>query len=143
MPGVGWRDSSADEITRRSIYIHTKRSLAVPFLNAFDAADPDSSCPVRFTTTQPTQALAMLNSDFLNDQAKVFAAGMVLRVALAAVEIFGGSGIMKGTRVEKLCRDAITLPHSSGMPTILKLKLGQILAQGGAAHEQTGPIQVD
>src|SRR5262245_20355268 len=74
MPGVGWRESPAEEVTRRSIYIHTKRSIAVPFLTAFDAADPDSSCPVRFTTTQPTQALAMLNSEFANDQAKVFAA---------------------------------------------------------------------
>jgi mono/diheme cytochrome c family protein len=74
MPGVGWRESPTGEVTRRSVYIHTKRSLAVPFLNAFDAADPDSSCPVRFTTTQPTQALAMLNSDFVNDQARVFAA---------------------------------------------------------------------
>ena len=44
-----------------------------PFLNAFDAPDPDSSCPVRFATTQPTQALAMLNGEFLNTQAKLFA----------------------------------------------------------------------
>jgi hypothetical protein len=39
----------------------------------FDAPDPDSPCPVRFTTTQPTQALGMLNSEFVNQQAKVFA----------------------------------------------------------------------
>jgi mono/diheme cytochrome c family protein len=73
MPGVGWRQSPPEEATRRSVYVHVKRSLPVPFLNAFDAADPDSSCPVRFTTTQPTQALAMLNGEFLNGQAKVFA----------------------------------------------------------------------
>jgi alkylation response protein AidB-like acyl-CoA dehydrogenase len=77
-------------------------------------------------------------------KAKVFAAGMVLRVALNAVEIFGGSGVMKGTRVEKLCRDAVTLPHSSGMPTILKLKLGQALAAGGiVSNERLGLVQVD
>jgi mono/diheme cytochrome c family protein len=73
MPGVGWRPSPPEEAARRSVYVHVKRSLPVPFLNAFDAADPDSSCPVRFTTTQPTQALAMLNGEFLNAQAKVFA----------------------------------------------------------------------
>jgi len=39
----------------------------------FDAADPDATCPVRFTTTQPTQALGMLNGEFLNEQARVFA----------------------------------------------------------------------
>src|SRR5262249_30464401 len=33
----------------------------------------DASCPARFATTQPTQALAMLNSDFLNEQARLFA----------------------------------------------------------------------
>jgi hypothetical protein len=45
----------------------------VPLLAVFDAPDPDSPCPVRFTTTQPTQALGMLNSEFVNQQAKVFA----------------------------------------------------------------------
>jgi hypothetical protein len=72
-PGSGWRPSAPEEQARRSIYIHTKRSLSVPILASFDAADPDASCPVRFTTTQPTQALGMLNGDFLNEQAKVFA----------------------------------------------------------------------
>ena len=33
-------------------------------------ADTDSSCPVRFATTQPTQALGMLNGEFLNEQAE-------------------------------------------------------------------------
>jgi mono/diheme cytochrome c family protein len=73
-PGIGWRPSSPDDQARRSVYIHIKRSLLVPLLAAFDAADTDSSCPVRFTTTQPTQALALLNGEFLNEQAGVFAA---------------------------------------------------------------------
>jgi hypothetical protein len=73
MPGAGWGKSTPQERNRRSIYIHIKRSLAVPLLAAFDAADTDASCPVRFTTTQPAQALAMLNSDFVNEQANLFA----------------------------------------------------------------------
>jgi mono/diheme cytochrome c family protein len=73
MPGAGWGNSTPEDQNRRSIYIHIKRSLAVPLLAAFDAADTDASCPVRFTTTQPAQALGMLNSDFVNEQAKVFA----------------------------------------------------------------------
>jgi hypothetical protein len=72
-PGNGWGQSSAAELARRSLYIHTKRSLRVPLLVAFDAADVDSSCPVRFTTTIPTQALSMLNSDFLQREAAEFA----------------------------------------------------------------------
>ncbi len=72
-PGQGWGDSTAEEQGRRSIYIHVKRSLIVPELAVFDAADTDSSCPVRFATTQPTQSLTMLNSRFLNHQAAIFA----------------------------------------------------------------------
>jgi mono/diheme cytochrome c family protein len=73
-PGWGWdMYCPPDERSRRSVYIHVKRSLTVPLLAAFDAADTDGSCPVRFSTTQPTQALAMLNSDFLNEQAARFA----------------------------------------------------------------------
>jgi hypothetical protein len=72
-PGQGWGNSTAEDQARRSIYIHVKRSLLVPELAVFDAADTDSSCPVRFATTQPTQSLTMLNSKFLNDQASLFA----------------------------------------------------------------------
>ena len=43
----------------------------------FDGADTDASCPIRFVTTQPTQALGMLNSDFINEQAEVFAKYLV------------------------------------------------------------------
>lgn len=73
VPGRGWEKSSPEEAASRSVYIHIKRSLSVPLLAAFDAADPDSPCPVRFTTTQPSQALALINSTFANEQAAIFA----------------------------------------------------------------------
>src|SRR5262249_31373870 len=68
-PGYGWGKSSPEEQNRRSIYIHVKRSLLTPMLESFDVAETDRSTPARFTTTQPTQALGMLNSDFMNQQA--------------------------------------------------------------------------
>jgi hypothetical protein len=71
-PGAGWDKSSPEDLARRSIYIHIKRSLVVPMLASFDVADTDASCPVRFSTTQPTQALGLLNSGFSNRQAAVF-----------------------------------------------------------------------
>ncbi|NCY03136.1 MAG: DUF1553 domain-containing protein, partial [Planctomycetia bacterium] len=52
-PGKGWGTSSPEEQARRSIYAHVKRSLLTPILADFDLADTDTSCPVRFTTTQP------------------------------------------------------------------------------------------
>ncbi len=73
-PGQGWGTSGDEDVRRRSIYIHLKRSLMVPILAAFDVAETDKTCPVRFATTQPTQALGMLNSTFISEQVNWFAA---------------------------------------------------------------------
>ncbi len=72
-PGTNWGTSDERQRARRSVYIHVKRSLITPILEQFDLADTDFTCPVRFATTQPTQALGMLNSGFVNQQARVFA----------------------------------------------------------------------
>ncbi|WP_145054035.1 PSD1 and planctomycete cytochrome C domain-containing protein [Lignipirellula cremea] len=72
-PGSGWGNSSPEERARRAVYIFIKRSLVEPIMADFDFADVDSTCPVRFVTTQPTQALALLNSEFAHRQAEVFA----------------------------------------------------------------------
>lgn len=69
VPGSGWGNSPPEEASRRSIYVHVKRSLLVPILAQHDMADTDSSCAARFTTTVPTQALGMLNGEFTNEQA--------------------------------------------------------------------------
>jgi hypothetical protein len=74
MPGKGWGKSSPQEQARRSVYVHVKRSLLLPLLEMFDLAETDRSTPVRFSSTQPTQALLMLNSDFSNKQAAILAA---------------------------------------------------------------------
>ncbi len=73
-PGEGWGTSSEQDRRRRSIYVHVKRSVGDPLLQTNDSADTDNTCPVRFITTQPTQALGMLNSAFTNEQAALFAA---------------------------------------------------------------------
>lgn len=73
VPGKGWGSSPKVEQARRSIYIHVKRSLLSPVLLSFDLAETDRSTPVRFATTQPTQALGMLNGSFFNEQARVLA----------------------------------------------------------------------
>jgi hypothetical protein len=80
-PGSGWGASTESDRSRRSIYIHIKRSLVTPILASFDAADTDTSCPVRFVTTQPTQALGMMNSAFINREAEVLAEDLLRKVA--------------------------------------------------------------
>ncbi|MEX0585201.1 MAG: DUF1553 domain-containing protein, partial [Pirellulales bacterium] len=69
MPGAGWGKSSPEEQARRSVYIHIKRSLITPLLADFDFPETDGSCAARFATTQPAQALGMLNGSFLHRQA--------------------------------------------------------------------------
>jgi mono/diheme cytochrome c family protein len=73
MPGHGWGKSPPEEQARRSVYIHVKRSLLTPLLETFDYPETDRSSPARFATTQPTQALGMMNGEFLHKQAALFA----------------------------------------------------------------------
>ena len=73
IPGAGWHTSPTLDGNRRSVYVHIKRSLQVPVLAQHDQADTDTSCPVRYTTTVPTQALGMLNGEFTNEAATAFA----------------------------------------------------------------------
>ncbi len=84
-PGSGWGQSSPEDRDRRSVYIKSKRSLVLPILQNFDVAEADFSCPVRFNTTQPTQALGMLNSEFTNFEAQ--------RMALSILETFDSSDV--------------------------------------------------
>jgi mono/diheme cytochrome c family protein len=69
-----WPTSPPEDENRRSVYVAIKRALQVPILGTHDQADTDSSCPVRYTTTVPTQALGMLNGTFTNEAAAAFAA---------------------------------------------------------------------
>src|SRR5690606_15871893 len=72
-PDEAWGNSSPEQRDRRSIYIHIKRSLREPLLASLDQAETDTPCPVRFTTTVPTQSLITLNGDFVQEEAQVFA----------------------------------------------------------------------
>jgi len=68
-PGEVWPLTERESWTRRTLYIKLKRSIQHPLLTAFDLADLDGSCPVRFATVVPTQALSMMNGDLTNEEA--------------------------------------------------------------------------
>ena len=63
----------ASQHTRRSIYLLSRRTFVLPLFAAFDAPDSMTSCPRRFTTVVPTQALTLLNSPFAVSQSKAMA----------------------------------------------------------------------
>ena len=73
VPGSGWHQSSEAHKAKRSVYIHIKLSLIPPELANFDFPETDGSCEARFLTTQPAQALGMLNGKFMQDQARALA----------------------------------------------------------------------
>ncbi len=62
--------SILDNTPRRSVYLRVKRSELIPFMTMFDAPEPTQSIGERISTTVPTQALAMMNSPFVRQQAE-------------------------------------------------------------------------
>lgn len=70
------------EHTRRSVYLYVKRTFPHPMLSAFDTPDTSMSCSRRDSTTVAPQALTMINSKFMWDQAKA----LVTKVNTAAAD---------------------------------------------------------
>lgn len=66
--------SILDNTPRRSVYLRVKRSELLPIMTMFDAPEPTQSIGERVSTTVPTQALAMMNSPFVRQQAEKLAA---------------------------------------------------------------------
>ncbi len=72
-PGEGWELSPEDDLRRRSVYTFVKRGMAPPLLEAFDLASPNASIGRRPVTTTATQALALLNDEFVDERARSLA----------------------------------------------------------------------
>src|SRR5207248_619759 len=75
-PAVGGRPVDlfkAPFTIRRSVYGLIDRSNLPGTLRSFDVASPDQHSPQRFQTTVPQQALFLLNSPFVVEQAKALA----------------------------------------------------------------------
>ncbi len=67
MYGPGTLDEAS---LRRSIYLTVKRSKPVPLMQLFDAPEPSQSIGQRQVTTLATQALTLVNSPFVREQAE-------------------------------------------------------------------------
>lgn len=95
-PGAGhpfppmreWRYSQHKQFTavydtdRRSVYLMQQRIRKHPLLEVFDPADPNASTASRGQSITPLQALAMMNSGFLHEQAD----SLAVRVGMAHQE---------------------------------------------------------
>jgi hypothetical protein len=65
--------ADAAQHNRRSVYLLAKRNLPLPFFQAFDQPDAQTSCPRREASTHPLQALELLNGSLANRLARDFA----------------------------------------------------------------------
>ncbi|MFI5458238.1 MAG: DUF1549 and DUF1553 domain-containing protein [Isosphaerales bacterium] len=72
-PNTIWKPFDEAAARRRTIYAFVKRSLIVPMLDVLDFCDTTRSAARRSVTSVPTQALTLLNGDFVNRQAQYLA----------------------------------------------------------------------
>ena len=77
-PGSGWGKSDQWEQARRSVYIFSKRSLAVPELDLLDAPNSADSCEQRPVSTTGPQALTFLNGSFMHREAARMASRLLV-----------------------------------------------------------------
>jgi len=68
--GRSVRIDDKPDANRRTVYAFVNRQNLPNLFRTFDFAGPDTTCPQRFTTTVPQQALYLLNSPFIETQAK-------------------------------------------------------------------------
>ena len=69
-----WEESEdTPKVWRRSVYVYRKRGLPFPMFEVFDLPDQNITCGRRNVSTVPTQALTLLNDDFVLRQAQLFA----------------------------------------------------------------------
>jgi hypothetical protein len=76
-PDKIWPPIDERAASRRTIYAFVKRSLIVPMLEVLDFCDTARSAARRGITSVPTQALTLLNGDFVNLQARHLADRLV------------------------------------------------------------------
>ncbi len=66
-------DLDSRQHQRRSLYLLNKRTVRLPMMSNFDQPDAMTPCAMRSVSTHALQALSLMNSDFAQQQAKVFA----------------------------------------------------------------------
>jgi hypothetical protein len=71
--GIWEREEDGPKVWRRSVYVYRKRGLPFPLFEVFDLPDQNITCSRRNVSTVPTQALTLLNDEFVLRQAQLFA----------------------------------------------------------------------
>jgi hypothetical protein len=117
---------------RRTVYGAVDRSNLPGLLRTFDFASPDTHSPQRYTTTVPQQALYLMNSPFVVEQARAFVGRLEIAAATGPVEriramyrlAFGrepsdeetqlGLRFVSGSRVDEIATSAAAWQYGFG-----------------------------
>jgi hypothetical protein len=75
-----------DGAGRRSIYLRVRRNFPNPMLVAFDAPTPFTTIGRRSVSNVPAQALTLMNSPFVVEQAKLWSGGLLTDERRTATE---------------------------------------------------------
>jgi hypothetical protein len=111
--------------TRRTIYGLIERQNLPDVFRTFDFANPDTSSQRRFHTTVPQQALFLMNSPFVIQQAKCLAQRSEINCATTAPQ-----------RIQALYRLVLDRPATGA-----EIQLGQRFLAGHAANTSLSPLE--
>ena len=125
--GVPFALAASPTVPRRTVYGYIERGRIPGMLAAFDFAIPDQHVPLRYTTTVPQQALFLLNSSFMAEQAQHLA---------NRPDVAGEQDPAK--RVQRLYRIAL-----GRNPTAREISAGVQFVNGGGAVEEPAPAATD
>jgi len=75
--GVWLNQPDGPDVWRRSVYVYRRRSLGFPFFDTFDLPDQNQTAAARNVSTVATQALTLMNNEFVLSQADLFADRLV------------------------------------------------------------------
>ena len=121
--GIWVVNEEGPEVWRRGVYSYFKRGMKFPMFEVFDQPDPNVTCERRAVSTVPTQALTLLNNEFVLSQARFFAE----RVSKLA-------GPEQVAQVRMAYRVALSRePTASELKSNVEFLNRQMAAQGGSA----------
>jgi len=84
--GIWKTQEDGPAVWRRSLYIYRKRGMPFPMFEVFDLPDQNVTCAGRNVSTVPTQALALLNDEFVLKQARFFAERVLTQTGASQLE---------------------------------------------------------
>jgi hypothetical protein len=107
------------------VYGFIERQNLPGMLRTFDFASPDTHCPQRFTTTVPQQALFLMNSPFVVEQARRLATRIDVSTQNDPI-----------LRIQRLYRDTLGRPATSeeaelGLAFVQSVSTGAVASPDG------------